>query len=185
LAQIYSDELSVREALEIYFMRSGFSSETYNSDWVKLPIGRFNFYMPNFSARKRAVPLHDIDHILTEYDTTWSGEFQISAYEIGTGCGSYWAAWFINLQGIVAGIFVCPLKTIRAFARGRRSPGIFANDSYEPLLEKKVGHLRRELTKSPESVRVSGSDLIYFSLWVSFSIAAHATPVIALAFAWA
>src|SRR5688572_10939089 len=105
---VYAEDLTIQEAREIYFANSRFDASTYTEKWVKLPFLGFHFYLPNFAARRRAAPLHDIDHILTEYKTDWLGEWEISAYEIGTGCGRYWAGWMINLQGMLVGAVSIP-----------------------------------------------------------------------------
>jgi hypothetical protein len=176
----YSDELVVRDALEVYFLRSGFNSDSYFDRWVKLPLGPFRIYLPNFSARRKAVPLHDIDHVLTEYNTDWRGEFQISAYEIGTGCGKYWAAWFINLQGIILGSLLFPRDSVRAFARGRRSKGVFGYPSHEPLLSCRVGELRQNLTL-PDQFTVSNfSDFVLLYLISGSATLLFVSPAILL-----
>ena len=44
---------------------------------------------PNTDSRKRAVPLHDLHHILTGYKTDWMGEAEIGAWELRAGCNSF------------------------------------------------------------------------------------------------
>src|SRR4051812_21463599 len=178
---LYPNELLVRDAREIYFSRSGFNEKSYSETWIKLPVWKWHFYLPNFSARKKVLPLHDIDHVLTEYETDWKGEWQISAYEIGTGCGRYWAGWFINSQGILVGGIFYPRESVRAFARGRRSIGIYGYDSHLAILSEKVGALRAKLLFPPELVTVSTSDIVLF--YASFVAAAifHFSPFLILA----
>ena len=150
---------------------------TYSDDWIKLPVWKFHsLYLPNFPARRKAT-LHDIDHILTEYNTDWRGEWQISAFEIGTGCGKYWAGWFINLQGIIVGGICYPLDSVRAYARGRRSRGVYNYRDHEPLLSEKVGKLRSQLAVSAASVTVTAIDAILFYFTVLFSIAINFGPL--------
>ena len=48
---------------------------------------------PNTPSRKRAVRYHDLHHALTGYATDLTGEFEISAWEIGSGCADHVAAW--------------------------------------------------------------------------------------------
>ena len=62
---------------------------------IELAAG-FHFYIPNFNARRKALLKHDIHHLHTEYSTTLSGESEISAWEIASGCKKYWAAFFID-----------------------------------------------------------------------------------------
>ncbi len=169
---VSDDRQTVLEAREQYFAMSGFNADTYTDNWVRLPILGFQLRLPNFSARKKAVPLHDIDHILTGYKTDWKGEGLISAYELGTGCGRYWAAWAINLQGILIGLIHSPAEALRAFARGRRSKGVYRFSSYEDLLSKQVTELRRDTTASAE-VSISVSDVTLFAGIVLFSVVLH------------
>jgi hypothetical protein len=177
---IYPHDLSVLEARKLYFSNSGFDDRTYTDRWAKLPILWFHIYLPNFAGRRHAVPLHDINHILTEYKTDWLGEWQIGAYEIGTGCGRYWAGWLINLQGIIAGAFIAPKKSVQAFARGRRSKGIYHFMDHKPLLLENVGALRKSTTVSDEAVVPRVSDAILFYLIVLMSITAHLAPFVLL-----
>ncbi|PYS76753.1 MAG: hypothetical protein DMF66_12990 [Acidobacteria bacterium] len=59
----------------------------YSDAWVKLKLWRMPIWFPNTEGRRRAVRFHDVHHVLTEYPTTWRGEFEIAAWEIATGIG--------------------------------------------------------------------------------------------------
>lgn len=182
LRMIYPHDLTVLEARKIYFSNSGFSDHTYTDRWAKLPFLWFHIYLPNFSGRRKAIPLHDINHILTEYKTDWWGEWQIGAYEIGTGCGPYWAGWIISLQGIIAGAIFAPRKSVQAFARGRRSKGVYHFSNHESLLLEKVGDLRENTTAPNETVSPTVIDAILFYSIVLLSITAHIAPFALLIF---
>ncbi|MGE0634491.1 MAG: hypothetical protein AB7O96_18895 [Pseudobdellovibrionaceae bacterium] len=179
----FSEDLLIHEAREIYFAKSGFSADTYTDKWARFPLGPFSFYLPNFKARREAVPLHDIDHILTEYSTDWKGEMLISGYEVGTGCGKYWAGWLINLQGLLPAAILFPRETLKAFARGRRSRGVFGFADYKPLLEKKLGVLRDELSVPRGEVEVSSEDFFAFFGYLLLSMGMYLTvPLLILGF---
>jgi len=75
----------VFEARQRYFADNGFSDAGYSDRWVKLSIGPLPFVMPNLPSRRRAIPLHDLHHVATGYDTTVRGEAEISAWELGAG----------------------------------------------------------------------------------------------------
>lgn len=177
---IYPDDLTLHEARDLYFRKNGFDDRTYTDSWVRLPVLGRTLYLPNIGARKKAVRLHDIDHVLTEYPTNWLGEFEISAYELGTGCGRYWAAWLINMQAVVLGALRAPKALIRAFARGRRSRGVYGFPSERPLLQKRVGELRAETTAPRASIRIQPLDVILFLTWFAASIALHLLPLVAI-----
>jgi ubiquinone biosynthesis protein Coq4 len=82
---------------------------------VRLKAGPFVFPFPNTKARVHAVKLHDLHHVLTDYETTWTGEAEIAAWEIASGCGPYYAAWLLNFGALAIGLLIAPRKTCRAF----------------------------------------------------------------------
>lgn len=184
----YDDDMTIAEALELYFERSGFGRETYTDRWVRLPIGRFTLVLPNVGPRKKVVPLHDVDHVITEYATDWSGEFQITGYELGKGLGKYWFGWIIDLQGIWPALLLHPRKTLRAFARGRRSGCLYTELDYDDdLMRMTVGEVRSRLDiAAADEVSVETSDVVALVGRLALSLAVHAPLIGAAALAcWA
>lgn len=100
----YSSELTLRDARQQYFVLNGFGDGGYQATWVKLKAGPIPIYFPNTKARVRAVKFHDVHHVLTEYQTTWSGEAEIGAWEIASGCGRHYPAWLLNLNAFAIGL---------------------------------------------------------------------------------
>lgn len=177
---VYDNSLTIGQAREIYFQNSGFDESSYTDKWVRLPVWKGAIYLPNLAPRRKAVPLHDIDHILTEYATDWPGEWQISSYELGTGCGKYWIGWLINLQAVVIGALVTPRACIRALARGRASRGVYRYLSHESLLRENLGELRKKTTAPIDIIRPSFKDATIFYLYVLASIGIHLVPLLLL-----
>jgi len=139
---------TVRQARADYFRRAGFPPDGGDAQrWVVLRVaGVPVFAFPNFATRRRSVKLHDVHHVLTGYDTSWVGESEIGAWEIGSGCGRHWVAWVLNLGAMAIGFVIAPRRTWRAFARGRRSGNLYASASLdESLLDRTVDDLRREV----------------------------------------
>lgn len=143
----WDDQLTVREARALYFAGAGFAADGgYGDTWVRLKAGgRTLFAFPNTAARVRAVRFHDIHHVLTGYDTSWTGEAEIGAWELAAGCGKHYAAWILNLGAAAVGLFIAPRRVLRAFARGRRSKTLYHEEFSEELLERRVGELRGRL----------------------------------------
>ncbi len=136
---------TMAEALRRYFDENGFGADGgYASAWVDVKLGPIPFPLPNSDARRRAVKFHDLHHVLTGYGTDLSGEFEISAWEIGAGCRDFHAAWVLNLSGMAGGVLTVPVRTWRAFARGLRERSTYGMD-YEALLKRRVEDLRAEL----------------------------------------
>jgi hypothetical protein len=138
--------LSVRAARDAYFAASGFDIAGYAERWVVLRVAGFPVWaLPNVAARRRAVPLHDLHHVATGYDASWVGEAEISAFELGAGCGDYWFARIINLAGIWIGALFAPRRLLFAYARGRASGSLYIRGGAEELLDRDLDQLRAAL----------------------------------------
>jgi len=158
----YEGNLSLRDALRRYFDDNGFGADGgYGSSWVELKVGPIPMPFPNTSARKKAVPFHDLHHIATGYGTDWSGEAEISAWELGAGCKTMLVAWQLNLSMSFVGCFFAPRRTFAAFVSGRRSRS-FYGQSYEPLLDLSVAQARTHTAIPATQPRATPTDLALF-----------------------
>jgi hypothetical protein len=138
--------LTLREARAQYFLRAGFDERSYTDRWVRLSVfGRPLLAFPNTAGRVRAVKLHDLHHVLTGYDTSWTGEGEIGAWELASGCRAHWAAWYLNFWAALIGLFVAPRRVLRAFARGRREHNLYGQELSDALLGESLGALRARL----------------------------------------
>ena len=140
-----NESQTVRQARAEYFRRAGFPPDGGdNQRWVVLRVaGLPLFAFPNTATRRRSVKLHDVHHVLTGYDTSWTGEAEIGAWEIGSGCRRHWVAWLLNLGAMAIGLLIAPRRTWRAFVRGRRSGNLYGSPSLdESLLDRSVDDLR-------------------------------------------
>ena len=81
-----SDGATLRAARDRYFAANGLGEGGYTDRWVRLMAGPVPIWFPNTAARVRAVRLHDLHHVLTAYETTWTGEAELGAWEIASGC---------------------------------------------------------------------------------------------------
>ena len=80
------DNATVFAHREEYFLKNGFSEEGYSEAWVRVQLGPIPVWIPNTSGRKRIVPLHDLHHLLTGFETNLVGEGEIGAWELASGC---------------------------------------------------------------------------------------------------
>ena len=79
----YPEHLPLRDARRLYFDANHFGADGgYGDKWVDFKLGKVPFPIPNSPGRVRAVRFHDLHHVLTGYDTSTIGEFEISAWEI-------------------------------------------------------------------------------------------------------
>ncbi|XXY44570.1 hypothetical protein WME91_31665 [Sorangium sp. So ce269] len=174
----YDESLTMREARTIYFEVNRFGADGgYGDAWVDFKLGPLPVPFPNTRARVRAVRYHDLHHVLTGYDTSTIGEFEISAWELGAGCKDFTAAWQLNLGGLFAGLLSAPRRTARAFLRGRRSESLYGRP-FEALLDRTVGELRREMRVDSPPSSPAATDVLWLAL---ASLAGLAVAVIGFA----
>ena len=184
----YPDTMSLREARDLFFARSNLGpGGGYARRWVRVETKPLPFYFPNCSARAAAARLHDLHHIATNYKTDWPGEAEISAWEIGGGCGHYYAAWILDLGGWGAGLIVAPRRLFRAFMRGRQAKTNLYHTGFDEkhLDQGTVGGLRDQLglhmSPPPPALR----DVALFSFWSVLAIGSWCPlPLFALALFW-
>lgn len=157
----YDPEMTMHAARRVYFDVNAFGEDGgYSSPWIDFKLGPIPFPVPNVEARVRAVRYHDLHHIVTGYDTDFTGEMEISAWEIGAGCKNVPAAWVLNLMGMGA-FWVAPRRVFRAFVRGRASDSLYGLP-LEPLLSERVREVRDRMHVPEAAPKVTLGDAIRF-----------------------
>ncbi len=169
----YPLSLTLREALDSFFKQYNLGEEGgLNSNWAYLDMKWFRIPFPNTSSRKKALIYHDIHHIVTGYSSDWKGEAEISAWEISTGCGSYSAAWILDLFGLAMGLCFYPVRTFRAFIRGRRTKNLYRNSlSKEQLLPMSISQVQSLLLlNKPMVLKPTYGEVLAFTGWSAFAL---------------
>src|SRR4028119_168075 len=166
----YNPDLTLRDARAQYFAVNNFGWGGYDDKWVKVEYGLLRFYFPNTKGRVKVVKYHDLHHILTEYGTSLSGETEIGAWEVATGCTRSLAAWLLNLSGFAAGLFINPRGVYKAFVRGRQSSNLYHLSFNDELLSQRVGQLRQQLSLDKPSEPPTFIDNIVFVVWAIVSV---------------
>ncbi len=177
---IYGPEMTLGEAREEYFRRSGFPDDGgYAERWIKVKVWRIPIWLPNTVGRVRAVKLHDLHHILTEYPTTWAGEAEISAWEVGSGgLNKFWAGWWLDLMNVAQGIVVNPRGIYTGFMRGRRTRNLFSGEFDESMLDALVGEYRHRLHLEQRAVPATLSDRAAFVFWTAAGACVYLISVV-------
>ena len=139
---------SVREALAEHLVASGLPPDAGESDpFAVVKIFYLPYPIPNTKARKRAVRIHDLNHLVSGYKTDRIGELEISAWELASGgCRDYVAAWVLDLAGLLGGLMVAPRRTLRAFLAGRKQQNLYGFE-YDELLGMTLDDARRLASK--------------------------------------
>lgn len=185
----YDDALSLRDARSVYFRDNAFGDDGgYGAKWVKLQLGPLPFAFPNSPARVRAIKYHDLHHVVTGYATDLVGEAEIGAWEIGSGCAGFVAAWILNLYAMVLGLLAgAPGAVWRAFVRGRHTGNLYRSEYDDALLDTKLGDVRARLRLGAHGEpTATPRDRIAFASWLAIAILlalATLTPL-ALLTAW-
>lgn len=170
------ESLPLGEALKGYFDLNKFGPDGgYHDRWVEVKLGPITFTIPNTQSRVRAVRIHDLHHIVTEYQTTLKGESEIAAWEVATGCRDMYTAWNLNLSAFGFGALVWSGPVWRAFLRGRRSRNYYGAEYGPELLSRTVGAARTELGLGPDgaaarSDRASARDVLAFAGFVGAAL---------------
>jgi hypothetical protein len=173
--QRYPDSMPLADARALFFRHGNLGHDGgYSSRWVRVEAKPFPVYFPNTEARVAAARLHDLHHIAAEYDTDWPGEIEISGWEIGSGCGRFYAAWVLDLGGWAVGLLLAPLRLFRAFVRGRRAATNLYHIGFREaeLQQTTVGTLRDRLgVREDTPPRATAPDALTFGLWSTAAVA--------------
>lgn len=161
----YDPSLTLREARTRYFDDNGFGADGgYSARWVEVKVGPFPYAIPNTAGRVRAVRFHDLHHIMTGYRTDWTGETEISAWELGSGCRDFHAAWFLNISAMGMGAALAPRRMFRAFVRGRHARNLYGRAFDDALLDARVGAMRAELGLDRDPPPATVADKLSFAV---------------------
>ncbi|MCR9160782.1 MAG: hypothetical protein ACE37F_03900 [Nannocystaceae bacterium] len=169
------------EARTAYFEANGFGEDGgYSKPTVTVTVLGIPLSFPNTEGRKKAVVFHDMHHVLTGYQTSNLGEAEIGAWELGSGCRAYPAAWVLNTLALTMGIVQRPSRVFRAFVRGRHSRNLYGRDA-DALLDRDVGALKTELGLDVEPPRPTTGDVLAFVAHLVVSLLAYAAPLALIA----
>ena len=146
---------TLREGRAKYLAANGWDESGYEVRWVKIQAGPIPIWIPNTEGRKKAVRLHDLHHVLTGFQTTWTGEAEIGGWELAGGCGWHFAAWYLNSWAFLIGLFIAPRRTLRALRRGFREKNLYRETLTDALLDSKVEDVRARLG-IPDQARNDG-----------------------------
>jgi hypothetical protein len=180
--------LAMGDARARYYEVNGFGPDGGDSlTWVPLKIFGLTVYIPNTDARRRAVRIHDLHHVLTGYRTDLAGETEIAAWELASGCRGWVAAWVLNLGTLGLGMVISPRRVARAWARGRRTGNLYGEAGVDRVLPRRVDDVRTELGLDAPAPPVRARDaaaVAAVGLPMLAVLAAVVTaPVVGLAFA--
>jgi hypothetical protein len=138
------DQLKVRDALQAFYGTESLGQDAYVAKINYADFKIFKLPFPNLKKRREIVYLHDINHILSGYDTSWIGEGEVAAWELASGFPKHcWVGYFYAPVTFAIGLLLNPARVFRAFLRGRRERNsCYANLGKEELFDLSVKDLR-------------------------------------------
>ncbi|WP_109831427.1 hypothetical protein [Reichenbachiella versicolor] len=111
--------MKVKEKLEVFWKENNLGKDgKIDASWNLFKIGRLGFYFPNLS--KKGYLLHDVNHLLSGYGIDWLSEFEIAAWELGSGSRKvFYLSNFYPIVGFLLDLIFIPSRTIRALKDGK------------------------------------------------------------------
>ena len=179
-APVYEPHWTLREARDRHFAIGGFCEEQYAARFVRFRFGTRSVWLPKSPGRTRALPYHDLHHVLTAYPTSWRGEVEIAAWELASGCRDYLTGWVINLGALAIGLVLAPTPACRAFVRGRHSDNLYGA-VIAPLLGSHVGDIRAQLRLDGGTPRARWHDAALFVATAVVGVTLVMSPVLVAA----
>lgn len=123
------DSQIVKAALAEFYASHYFGDEALTAKMVQVRLGPFRFYWFNPKARREVIHLHDLTHLVTGYDTSWTGEGEVAAWELASGFPQkYWIGWFYAPITFTIGALISPFRIAKAFRRGWRAENLYKLD---------------------------------------------------------
>ena len=138
---------TVAEWMQEFYREKMFLDDAETAHWVFIRLGPVKIPFPNLPQRREAIWFHDLNHLLTGYDTTWTGEGEIAGFELASGFPSrFWIGYLYAPLTFAVGLLVAPLKTLRGFRDGIGKKNIYQLQMERAALERmKVSDLKKQL----------------------------------------
>ena len=143
--------MTAGDALSRFFVEHGLLPEgSAFADWIGDRWYRMGGVpvLPLVGRIKESLILHDVHHLLTGYDTSWTGELELAGWELGSGgCGWHLFFWFDRLGTLALALLTAPRVTLRALRRGRSERNLYRRRSAE-VLASEISELKRYVCRS-------------------------------------
>jgi hypothetical protein len=139
---------TVGAALERFYAVNGYGPHGGADRRVAfLHLGRLKVPFPNVKQRRRFLYAHDVNHLVTGFDTSWRGEACLAAWEVRTrSWGSRATLWLLTLSAAGWGLLIAPRGLLTGWRLGRSTRNVLSLGlGRDALLALSLGDLRRRL----------------------------------------
>lgn len=168
--------MTISQAVGAFYVENGYPTDGGASKAIaKIKVGSVAFPMPNLSSRSQNLYLHDINHVVMGFPTTWKGESAISSWEIATGgWGKFYFVWLLVLGGMGIGVIMYPKSTYEAFQTGLTMRSAFTSGlSKDELYALTTEELKLMLQRSPSDLQNRN-----YGFWCFASLSVWLVPVL-------
>ncbi len=148
--------MNTAQAIDAFYVKNGYATDGGASKaWAKIKVGSISFPIPNLPARSQNLYLHDVNHVVMGFETTWKGESAISSWEIATGgWGKLYFVWLLVLGGMGVGVVFYPKSTYDAFQAGLNMRSAFTSGlSKNQLYSLSLDELKSILQSQPSDLQ--------------------------------
>lgn len=141
-----------------------------------IKFGFINFPIPNLESRKNNVLFHDINHLITNNNTTWKGESAVSAFEIASGgWKNFYFPWVLTLWAMGLGVVFFTKSTLQSFKSGLTMKNALCSGlSKTEILNYPVKNLVTLVSNQPKSQK-------NLFLWTILSLFVFLIPFVLIA----
>lgn len=178
---LYQPSQLISEAKLDYYLKNGLSLDGgVNDRWAYAVFAGIRLRgFPNSRSRMEALRRHDLHHLINDCSTSQMDEALVAAWELGSGCRHYWAAWWLDLQAMGFGsIFLSPKKCLQRFVLGRNSRNFFYEPLDSSLSSLTVLQLREKMLPTQIPItKISDISLFAIYTWIGLLTIVFSIPI--------
>jgi len=117
--------MTLDKLLTAFYVKNGIPKNGgIDKSTFKLRVFGVNLKLPNPQYRKDIIHIHDIQHILNNFDTSWKGEGYIAGWEISTGLWKYFPINMVSLWTMGYSLWLYPKAVFSGYKKGLNEIGI-------------------------------------------------------------
>ncbi len=177
--------MTVQEHLLAFYKANGVPDQGgADLNHFHFKIAGITLRLPNPEFRKKAVHLHDIEHVVFDCDTSWRGEAFIAGIEVGTQVWKHFPVCLLSFWAMGYSLWLYPKEVWHGFKVGSQSQGLFdLPQSQETLMGMDLQALKTMLRQSNRRSTALGIAL-RFAAWVAVCQIVLSFPLLVLALIW-
>ena len=141
--------MTIKDKLSQFYLDNRIPEEGgVNDKTFTMAVFCITLTLPNPEFRRKAIHIHDIQHILHNKTTSWKGEAFISGWEISTGIWKNFLLGFLSSWAIGYSLWLYPKEIFKGYKKGLSNIGIIDLDyTKEEFMSMSFEKLKQITTK--------------------------------------